>query len=221
MTDLSKAFDTINHNLLLKKLYAYGNRGSELSWFTDYLMQTSGEEDENGANGVTSEWAGVSMGVPQGSTVGLLLFLIFMNNLPDVEECTINLYADDTTIYSADVNPVMLSSRVESDLRRAADWISSNGRRMNVAKTQLMVFSRRGRRDEANSVQVKVGNNELKIACMRYIGVEIDNELTWKAHIERMHASAVHGQVGSTGNAVNLHNSSMEFVVLRVIPACV
>ena len=58
---------------------------------------------------------------------------------------------------------------------------------MNVAKTQLMVLSRRGRRDEANSIQVKVGNDELKKKdCVRYLGVEIDRDLTWKAHIERM-----------------------------------
>ena len=66
------------------------------------------------------EWARVFMGVPQGSILGRLLFLIFINNLPYVvEKCTINLYADDTTIYSADVNPVMVSSRVESDLRES------------------------------------------------------------------------------------------------------
>ena len=81
----------------------------------------------------------------------------------------------------------MLGSRVEGDLGRVADWISSNGLRMNVARTQLMVLSRRGRRDEASSFQVKVGIDELKKKdCVRYLGVEIDRDLTWKAHIERM-----------------------------------
>ena len=76
---------------------------------------------------------------------------------------------------------------MEGDLGRVADWISSNGLRMNVAKTQLMALSWRGRRDEANSIQVKVGNDELKKKdCVRYLGVEIDRDLTWKAHIERM-----------------------------------
>ena len=87
-----------------------------------------------------------------------------MNDLPEVvEECTISLHADDTTIYSADNNPVMLGSRVEGDLGRVADWISSNGLRMNVAKAQLMVLSWRGRRDEANSIQMKVGNDEERL----------------------------------------------------------
>ena len=72
----------------------------------------------------------------------------------------------------------MLGSRVEGDLGRVRDWISSNGVRMNVAKTQLMVLSRRGRCDEANSIQVKVGNDELKKKdCVRYLGVEIDRDL--------------------------------------------
>ena len=133
MIDLSKAFDTINHNLLLKKLYAYGICGSELSWFTDYLAE---RKMRVVVDRVSSEWARVSMGVLQGSILGPLLFLTFVNDLPEVvEECTINLYADDTTIYSADTNPVILGSRVEGDLGRVVDWIISNGLRMNVAKT--------------------------------------------------------------------------------------
>ena len=77
----------------------------------------------------------------------------------------------------------MLSLRVERDLGRVADWINANGLRMNVAKTQLMVVSRRGMHDEADSLQVKVGDDELrKQDCVRYLGVDIDRNLTWKAH---------------------------------------
>ena len=78
----------------------------------------------------------------QGSILGPLLFV---NDLPYViEDCSISLYADDTTIYSADKGPTALSGRVERDLMRVADWIYSNGLRMNVAKTWLMVLSSRG-----------------------------------------------------------------------------
>ena len=172
MIDLSKAFDTINHDLLLKKLNAYGIRGTELLWFTDYL---AGRKQRVVVDGVSSEWAKVSMGVPQGSILGPLLFVISVNNLPNaVEECTTNLYTDDTNIYSADADPVVLSGREERDLGRVADWINTNGPRMNVAKTQLMVHSRRGMRDQIDFVQVKVGDDELrKQDCVRYLGVEI------------------------------------------------
>ena len=103
------------------------------------------------------------MGVPQGSILGPLLFLLFVNDLPDVvQETSINLFADDTAIYSADSDPTVLGERVEKDLGRVAHWIHSNGLRLNVAKTQLMVLSRRGRREEADSVRVKVGEVELQ-----------------------------------------------------------
>ena len=125
---------------------------------------------------VSSEWTWVSMGVPQGFCTWATTVFDFHERLIDVvEECTINLYADDTTISSADANPVMLGSRVEGDLGRVADWISSNGLRMNVTMTQLMVLQRRGRHNEAKSIQVKVGtrNDELKKKdCVRYLGVE-------------------------------------------------
>ena len=190
MIDLSKAFDTINYGLMLKKLseklWAYCVRGVEFPWFKDYLTN---RKQRVVLDGVSSEWSEVSMGVPQGSILGPLLFLIFVNDLPDaVEDCSINLYADDITIYSSDKDPTKLGDRVEKDLGRVAVWIDTNGLRMNVAKTQLMVLSRRGRRDAANSVRVKVGEMDLeRKKCVKYLGVEINEDLSWKKHIEKMH----------------------------------
>ena len=140
-------------------------------------------------NNVPSEWAKVTMGVPQGSILGPLLFVLFVNDLPNaVEESSINTFADDTAIYSADSNPKVLGDRMERDLGRVTNWIHSNGLSLNVAKTQLMVLSRRGRREEAVAVQMKVNEVELQQQdCVRYLGVEIDRDLTWKAHIERVH----------------------------------
>ena len=116
MIDLSKAFDIIDHPLLLKKLDAYGVRGSELKWFTDYL---SGRKQRVVMDGVLSVWKDIVKGVPQGSILGPLLFTIFVNDLPDtVEQCTVNLYADDSAIYTSDKDPCGVSTKLEGDLRR-------------------------------------------------------------------------------------------------------
>ena len=77
-------------------------------------------------DGVHSDWTGLTKGVPQGSILGPMLFLLLVNNLSDVvQHCTVNLYADDTTIYSADENPVVLGTRMEKDLESVANWIKS------------------------------------------------------------------------------------------------
>ena len=186
MIDLSKAFDSINHDLLLKKLYAYGIHGAELTWFTDYLAE---RKQRVVLNNISSEWAKVTTGVPQGSILGPLLFVLFVNDLPGmVEESSINLFADDTAVYSADSDPKVLSDRVEKDIGRVADWIHSNGLSLNVTKTQLMVLSTRGKSEKAKAVQVKVNNVELQQQdIVKYLGVEIDKDLTWKAHTEKVH----------------------------------
>ena len=119
MIDLSKAFDTINHNLLLEKLDAYAIRGVELSWFSNYLSKRRHGLQLDGEH---SGWTGLTKGVPQGSILGPMLFLLFVNELSDVvQHCTVNLYADDTTIYSTDDNPVVLGARMEKDIESVAN----------------------------------------------------------------------------------------------------
>ena len=119
LIDLSKAFNSIDHNLLLKKLDAYGVEGREQCWFTDYL---GGRKQRVSLNGEVSQWNDVKRGVPQGSILGPLLFNVFVNDLPDiVEHSTINLYADDTTIYVADHDPNSVSLKLSEDLQRIAE----------------------------------------------------------------------------------------------------
>ena len=183
MIDLSKAFDTIDHSIVLDKLCAYGARGTELMWFADYL---SGRSQQVMLNGVTSEWSKVVKGVPQGSILGPLLFIIFVNDLPDVvEHSTVNLYADDTAIYTSGKDPGEVGLLLEQDLHRVANWITSNRLMMNVAKTQLMVVSSRSKQQLAESVRVRIGEEELsRQDSVKYLGGEIDRGLCWKQHIE-------------------------------------
>ena len=100
---------------------------------------------------------------PPGSILGLLLFLIFVNNLPKAAHpCTVNQYTDDTAIYTCDVNPCkpQVSSRLEADLWRIDSRIASNGLRINIAKAQFMIMSRRSMRDAADMVTVHVDVSE-------------------------------------------------------------
>ena len=103
LIDLSKAFDSIDHNLLVAKLEAYGVRGNEKEWFLNYL---SDRQQRVVVGGAKLTWSEMVKGVPQGSILGPLLFTIFMNDFPSViENCNVNLYADDTTIYFSSKDP--------------------------------------------------------------------------------------------------------------------
>ena len=138
MVDLSKAFDTINHNLLLEKLHSYGISGDELRWFSSYLSE---RKQRVVMNGVCAGWSDVRTGVPQGSILGPLLFIVFVNDLPSVvSHSEVCLYADDTTVYVADEDPAVVRDKLTEDLNAVADWIDRNGLRMNVSKTNFIWF---------------------------------------------------------------------------------
>ena len=115
-------------------------------------------------------------------------FLLSVNDLLDVvQHCTVNLYADDTTIYSTDENPVVLGARMEKDLESVANWINMNGLKMNVVKTQLIVLTRKGKYHMADDVEVKIGNTCLeKQNCVNYLGIKIDRDLSWRMHIDHL-----------------------------------
>ncbi len=112
-----------------------------MQWFTDYL---GGRKQRVVLDGEAAEWSDIERGVPLGSVLGPLLFTIFVNDLSDtVHHCTVNLHADDTTIYVADREPSTIGEKLSNDLQRIAVWIESNGLKMNVTKTQAMVLSRK------------------------------------------------------------------------------
>ena len=95
-------------------------------------------------DGHSSEWAHVTQGVPQGSILGPLLFLLYVNDLPAVvAECTVSLYADDVTIYYANKDEERVSEVLNANLQRVTTWIEANRLRMNITKTQLMTLGGR------------------------------------------------------------------------------
>ena len=136
--DLQKAFDTVNHKILLDKLEHYGIRGTPLQWFSSYL---SNRKQFIHVNDTNSTLLDVICGVPQGSVLGPLLFLIFINDLPHTSsKLKFYLFADDTNICCESVDLIVLEKTVNKELKQVKRWLDINKLAFNFDKTTLLSF---------------------------------------------------------------------------------
>ena len=141
--DFSKAFDTVNHNILLQKLQVYGIRGVVHNWFSSYL---SNRMQSVSVNGVISSQRPIEYGVPQGSTLGPLLFLIFINDFPNCSDfLKFTLFADDSTLTCRfdHNNLISMKNEIENNLLPVSKWLLSNRIKVNVQKSNFIIFSYR------------------------------------------------------------------------------
>ena len=179
--DLSKAFDTISHPLLLEKLQYFGIRGSALRWFDSYL---SNRKQYTMFNKVSSTYTNVTMVVPQGSVLGPILFLMFIN---DITRCSNRLnfllYADDTNIFIKGSNIKEIEAILNTELNYVSEWMRSNKLSLNASKTHFMISHSLMTRKP--SINLKIDKNNIsQVNEIRFLGTIIDNSLKWKAHIE-------------------------------------
>ena len=144
--DLSKAFDTLEHNVLLKKLYKYGIRGTAYNWFESYLSNRQMRVKCNVASSGKTEYSkhmNVSYGAPQGSCLGPLIFLIFTNDLHRyLVYSSAILFADDTTLHKTHRNLTYLKWYLEDDLCTLSDWFATNKLTLNLDKTVCILFQK-------------------------------------------------------------------------------
>ena len=180
--DFSKAFDTVNHNILLKKLEHYGIRGIALSWFKSYLDK---RKQVVIANGETSSEQEVKCGVPQGSVLGPLLFLLYINDIYNSsKELDFRLFADDTSILFADRNLDFIEQIVNSQLAKVSEWLLANKLSLNVSKSNFLLVSPR---KVTKYINLSINNEKLKQEnYTKYLGIIIDEKLNWKQHVKQV-----------------------------------
>ena len=177
--DLYKAFDTLDPSILLAKLNYYGVCGLENIFFCEYL---SGRHQYVDYNDAKSETKSVLIGVPQGPILGPLLFLIYINDLPSVTPIFhMLMYADDTTLY-CNLNGVNSEVKINNELSKISEWLSSNKLSLNIKKTKFMVFHTPQRR--VNYPVLKLNNvNIERVSQFNFLGVVINSTLKWDKHI--------------------------------------
>ena len=178
---LSNAFDTIDNKIIIDKLEWYGVRGRALEWFKGYL---NNRQQYIQYNYFKSEIHDISCGVPQGSVLGSLLFIIYTNDLPNcLKSWKAILFADDITLYASSANISQLYETINSDLELLTEWFRANKWSLNVGKTHYVVL-KYNNLDITGSFEVKIGNKIIeKENCVKFRGILIDSKLEWHDHI--------------------------------------
>ncbi len=180
--DLAKAFDTVDHSVLIRKLKHYGLRGITSDWVTSYLSERS---QIVSFKGTLSSCMNVKCGVPQGSILGPLFFIIYINDCVNVSN-VLNFvkFADDTNVFCSGTNAHDLSNTLNLELEKLSDWFRANKLSLNIEKTKFIYFSKRRKK---NDFEIKIDGKKIQqVQNIKFLGIQIDEKLTWLEHLKAL-----------------------------------
>ena len=188
--DFAKAFDTVNHEILLSKLNHHGITGSSHKLFETYLSNCVQQTE---INGILSEKGVIKHGVPQGSVLGPLLFLLYINDISESSNILkFFLFADDTTVFYSDKTNANTENLLNCELAKVSDWLAANKLSLNVKKSIFLYFHY----GKCKKHNINLTLNDTLVEekqVTKYLGVMIDNKLNWKFHIEHVRAKLARG----------------------------
>ena len=180
--DLAKAFDCVDHSILLQKLGCYGFGDSAHSWLRSYLNNRT---QRVAFQGCLSSSGPIKVGVPQGSILGPLLFSIYVNDLPSVISLSdINMYADDMELHFSHGDLFVVEKTLQADVENVSTWLVVNRLKLNVIKSLCMLIGSCQRTGGLNLTIMLDGAILKQVCSTKYLGVYFDRHLTWQVHVD-------------------------------------
>ena len=210
LLDFSKAFDKVAHEKLLLKLHFYGIRGNTLNWIKDFLDNRSQSVLLNGSN---SDSIPVSSGVPQGSVLGPILFLAYINDLPDQVKSRVRLFADDTAMYLA-LDKQGDSDILQKDLESLEKWEKLWDMSFNPSKCQVIHVTRS--KSPSQTIYYLHGCALESVSSAKYLGVTVSEDLSWSDHINNITKKA-NQTLGFIKRNIRVHNRDLKSTAYKTL----
>lgn len=207
--DLQKAFDTVNHEIMLGKLKAIGLSNNSVKWFDSYLTNRTQVVDIDGIYSTTKE---IKCGVPQGSILGPLLFLIYVNDMVSAVNCKLLLYADDSALMVSHSDVDIIQDRLGKELKNVSDWLIDNKLSLHLGKTESILFGTKRKLGRRSELSITCGDtNIVAKSQIKYLGLDLDQSLTGESTGNKV-LKKVNSRlkfIYRKGNYLNMHTKKL------------